>query len=548
MQRVLLIAASAFTVALSQPVNGQTGQKADVCVYGATPAGIVAAVAAKQEGLTVVLVEPSRWLGGILGAGIKPMQDCPEPRAVGGLTSTKVFKAGNSPPKIREFFSQWLKEEGIPVVFEHRVRRADKEGTRITQIHLEHAPPDAWGIPIPKAVDDSDLTVEAKVFIDASYEGDLLPAAGVGYAFGREPLEKFNESVAGVGPPTNWTSISPYITPGDAASGLLPWVDPDHGRPRHAGDDYTQAYNFRFYVTAEAERRAALTAPEDYRPAQYELVGRYVEHLVKTQGADPKKLLESLRGIFPGWRNAGEYNYQRKSLVTMAPLGISRYYQDGNWEARSNVWRQHVDYLRGLHHFLSTDTRVPENFRKETAALGLDRTMHPETEGWPHQLYVRISRRMQSGYILTHADVLNQTDEKDGVGLALYGVDIYPVRRYAAKHPDTGELGVATEGNMFIGGSKGTGHPYPVPYRSIVPKSSECTNLIVPTCFSASFIAYASARMEPVFCVLGESSGVAAAHALREKVEVQAIDVTKLQQRLRERGQVIEWKAAAGAD
>ena len=543
MRLIFAATLSALTLAFSHAYAKPKNHTADVCVYGATPAGIVAAVAAKQEGLTVVLVEPSRWVGGILGAGIKPMQDCPEPRAVGGLTSTKVFKTGNNPPQIRESFADWLKEEGIPVVFEHRVHSADKDGTRITKLHLEHAPPDEWGIPVPRAIDDSDTTVTAKVFIDASYEGDLLPAAKVSYAFGREAQEKFNESVAGVGPPTNWTSVSPFITPGDPASGILPLVDKDHGKPRHAGDDYTQAYNFRFYVTSDPEKRAALTAPEDYTPAQYELVGRYVEHLVKEQGSDPKKLKESLAGIFPGWRNEGEYNYQRKSLVTMAPLGISRFYQDGDWATKSKVWRQHVDYLRGLHHFLSTDVRVPEEFRKETAALGLDKSMHKDTAGWPHQLYVRISRRMQSDYILTHADVLNKTNEKDGVGLALYGVDIYPVRRYVGLHPETEELGVATEGNMFVGGAKGTGHPYPVPYRSIVPKSAECTNLIVPTCFSASFIAYASARMEPVFCVLGESSGVAAAHAIRAKTDVQSIDVPKLQARLLERGQVIEWTA-----
>ncbi|RBP47900.1 FAD dependent oxidoreductase [Roseimicrobium gellanilyticum] len=544
MKRLLLAAILPLTWS---PLHAKpTFREADVCVYGATPAGITAAVAAKQEGLSVVLIEPSRWVGGILGAGIKPMQDCPEPRAVGGLTTTKIFKAGNSPPQIRESFSQWLKDEGIPIIFEHRLRSADKEGARITKIHLDHAPPDKWGIPVPSAVDDSNTIVTAKVFIDASYEGDFLPAAKVSYTSGREPKDKFNESVAGVGPPTNWTPISPFITPGDPASGMLPWVDKDHGKPRHAGDDYTQAYNFRFYVTSDPEKRAALTPPDDYNPAQYELVGRYVEHLVKTQGSDAKKLKESLAGIFPGWRNEGEYNYQRKSLVTMSPLGISRFYQDGDWITKSKVWRQHVDYLRGLHHFLSTDARVPEDFRKETAALGLNKTMHPDTEGWPHQLYVRISRRMQSDYILTHADVLNKTDEKDGVGLALYGVDIYPVRRYVALHPETEELGVATEGNMFIGGAKGTGHPYPVPYRSIVPKTSECTNLIVPTCFSASFIAYASARMEPVFCVLGESSGVAAAHAIRANADVQSIDVPKLQARLLERGQVIAWKADAG--
>jgi len=397
-------------------------------------------------------------------------------------------------------------------------------------------------MPAPTAKPGPGKVVEAKVFIDASYEGDLMASACVPYAVGREPSDKFNEKPAGVGDPTNWRPIDPYREAGKPESGLLPFVEADHGKPKGAGDDYTQAYNFRYYVTSDPSRRAPFTPPADYDPKQFELVGRYVQHIMNWAGGDVKKAMPRLSNIFPGWRNSGEYNYQRQSLVTMAPLGVSRFYQDGAWAACSKVWRQHIDYLRGLHHFLSTDPRVPEMFRTKTAELGLDKTMHPDTQGWPHQLYVRITRRMQSAYILTHADVLNQTRVDDAVGLALYGVDTYPVRRYAARDAETGALGVATEGNMFIGGSRGTGVPYAVPYRAITPKAEACSNLIVPVCFSASYIAYASARMEPVFCVLGESAGVAAAQAIRAGKPVQAIDVKRLQERLLKRGQILEWK------
>jgi len=515
--------------------------RADVCVYGATPAGIVAAIAAQQEGATVVLIEPSRWVGGILGAGIKPKQDCPEPRAVGGLTKSNVFTSGDNPPAIRQSFARWLQEQRIAIVYEHRIARVEKEGLRIARLHLEFAPPDALGVPAAQAQVGPGRIVEAAVVIDASYEGDVLAQAGVKYAVGREPAAKFNEQPAGVGPPTNWRPIDPYRQAGNPASGLLPLVDADHGQPLGAGDDYTQAYNFRYYVTTDPARRAPFAPPDDYDPAQYELVGRYVQHILTWAAGDVKKALPKLSSIFPGWINSGEYNYQRQSLVTMAPLGISRFYQDGDWPKRRRVWQQHIDYLRGLHHFLSTDPRVPEQFRRQTAALGLDRTMHPDTQGWPHQLYVRVARRMQGAYILTHADVLNQTQVDDGVGLALYGVDTYPVRRYAAKDPQSGALGVATEGNMFLGGSRGTGRPYAVPYRVITPRAEECANLLVPVCFSASYIAYASARMEPVFCVLGESAGVAAAQALRARQSVQQVDVKALQKRLLERGQVLAW-------
>jgi FAD-dependent oxidoreductase family protein len=518
-----------------------TPQKVDVCIYGATPAGIVAAVAAKQEGCSVLIIEPSRWLGGILGAGIKPMQDCAAPQAVGGLATTRVFTLGKKPDVIRKAFATWLEEEKIPVLFEHRVQRVEKSGTAIMKLVLELAPPDPNGVPAPKATQPDAAMIEAKVFIDASYEGDVMAAAKVPYAVGREAADAFKEELAGVGPTTNWTPIDPYVVPGAAKSGLLPLVDEDHGLSKGAADNYTQAYNYRFYVTNDPAKRIAFEPGEDYDVKQFELVGRYVQHLVRTTEGGEEKLLKRLRDIFPGWRNSGEYNYKRDSLITIAPLGVSRYYQDGNWEVKSRVWRQHKDYLSGLHHFLSTDARVPEKFRTETAALGLDQTMHADTAGWPNQLYVRITRRMQGPYILTLADVWNQTQVEDSVGLALYGVDIYPVRRYAVASPTTGEMGVATEGNMFVGGSQGTGHPYPIPYRAITPKAEACSNLLVPVCFSASYIAYASARMEPVFCVLGESAGVAAAQSIHAGVAVQQVDAAKLRSRLLERGQILAW-------
>jgi hypothetical protein len=541
MKRSSLLALAMHTL-VGNPSKAADPQQADVCVYGATPSGIVAAVTAKQEGKSVLLIEPSRWVGGILGAGIKPKQDCPEPRAVGGLTQTKVFIAGDSPPTIRDFFLNWLAEENVPVLYEHRVAKVSKEGTNIIQLDLEYAPPDEHGIPLAKAKDDSTLSIRAKVFIDASYEGDVMAKAAVRYAVGRDAREQHQEEPAGVRPPTIWRPIDPYVELGKPESGLLPLVDADHGKPHGAGDDYTQAYNYRFYVTNDPENRVAITPPADYDANQFELVGRYVAHILDWAKGDLSKAKGPLSGIFPGWRNAGEYNYQRKNLVTMAPLGVSRFYQDGDWATRSQVWHQHRDYLRGLHHFLSTDPRVPEAFRRETAALGLNKTMHPDTAGWPHQLYVRITRRMMGPYVLTHADVLNQSQMDDAVGLALYGVDIYPVRRYAAHDPETGEIGVAVEGNMFIGGAKGTGKPYPIPYRSITPKADDCTNLLVPVCFSSSYIAYASARMEPVFCVLGESAGVAAALAIAADCPVQQIDKAALRARLLARGQVLEWK------
>jgi len=518
-------------------------EKYDVCIYAATPSGIYAAVAVAQEGKQPVLIEPSRWVGGMLGAGIKPMQDCPMPSSIGGLMGESLTELGDSPAEIRASFQKLLQAHDIPVLYEHRLTKVDKQDGRITAMLLENAPPDGWGVPAVRAGDQRLTKIAASVFIDASYEGDLMARAGVEYATGREPRSKYKEPHAGVQRPTNVTPIDPYVRRGVPDSGLLPMVEPDHGKPVGAGDDYTQAYNFRFYVTRDPKHRVAFTPPDDYDPADWELLGRYVEHRLEERPDSAR-----LDRIFPGWLlRDGEYNYFREHLITMAPLGVSRHYQDGDYATRSRIWRDHIDYLRGLHHFMSTDERVPAAFRKEVAELGLDRRHHPETEGWPHQLYVRVCRRMVGRYVLTEHDVMNQTEVEDAVGLALYGVDTYPVRRIVLANEQRGEVAVATEGNMFIGGNRGTGVPYGVPFRAITPHREQCRNLLVPVCFSASYIAYASARMEPVFGVLGESAGVAAAQAVSEEQDVQEIQISRLQLRLRQRGQVLSREAAMSA-
>lgn len=544
--RVALIMMLA-ALALSQYAGAAANQgsqpavrKAEICVYAATPSGVLAAVAAAREGRSVILIEPSRWVGGILGAGIKPGQDCSNQDAVGGLAKEVILKGGKTPKSVRDYFEALLAQYKIPVIREYRVAAVEKDGTRLARLRLELAPPDRQGCPVAQAQPGPGLVVEAAMFIDASYEGDVLARAGVAYAVGREPAAKYKESFAGVRGFTNRTPIDPFVTPGNPQSGLLPLLEADLGKKQGEGDDYTQAYNFRFYVTSDRAKRVELTPPQDYDPKQFELVGRYVEYLTAT-GAKP-----TLDKIFPGWINAGEYNYFRESLVTIAPLGVSRLYQDGDYATRARVWRQHIDYLTGLHHFLATDPRVPKEYREKVAALGLDRTHHPETGGWPHQLYVRIARRMMGRYVLTQDDVFNKTAVDDSIGLGLYGVDTYPARRVAVKDPKTGKWAVATEGNMFIGGSRGTSKPFGIPYRALTPQESECANLLVPVCFSASYIAYAAARMEPVFMLTGESAGIAAAQALAERAPVQKIDIKKLQARLLEAGQVITWKEEAG--
>jgi len=539
----------------SQFAAAESPIEVDVCVYAATPSGILAAVAVSREGRSVVIVEPSRWVGGMLGAGLKPQQDCPNYAATGGMTHELLPTLGRSagsvndkdsralsPDSIRIDFQKLLDQHGIRVIFDHRIAGCEMRDATITAATFDLAPFDELGCPAPEATTRDALHVAAKVFIDASYEGDLMARAGVSYRVGREAESEFNEPHAGVQPPMEITPIDPFVEPGNVESGLLKWVEHDHGKPVGSADGYTQAYNYRYYTTSDPDLRIAITPPADYDPQEFELVGRYVASLAETIN-DLKALRERLVGIYPGWMNSGEWNYQRNSLFSMAPLGISQLYADGDHTTKARVWKQHQDYLRGLHHFMSTDSRIPHSYRDEVAQLGLDGRFHPDTHGWPHQLYIRVARRLQGRYTITAHDVYNKTSVDDPVCLAQYGIDTYPARRIWLRHEGT--VCVAIEGKMFIGGNRGpTNVPYPIPYRALTPSSEECTNLLVPVCFSATHLGYASARMEPVFMICGESSGIAACRALMENTTVQNIDMVAFTQALKQAGQKLTWDPA----
>lgn len=553
-----------LTISLLLLVHYLFGQmsiyRSDVLVYGATPSGILAAVTVKKAGYSVVIIEQSRWVGGILGAGLKPVQDMPNYEAVGGttrklmrwlgvrsgkdsLTIEEVRKLSRdqiSPKFVREDFLRLVNENEIKVIYDHRVSRTEKSGNKIEKVFFEFAPFDENGCPVEKPAIYDALEVQSRIFIDASYEGELMARSGVSNRIGRESVRDYNETLAGVRPLDNITPVDPFVIEGEPNSGLLPLVEDDHGKLPGAGDQYTQAYNYRFYVTSDPQRRVPVTAPANYNKLDFELVGRYVDYLKKVS-KDTSELNERLSWIFPGWLNSGEYNYQRRSLITMAPLGINHLFADGDFATKARIWKSYQDYFRGLHYFLSTDERVPEAFRKKTMSLGLDKFHHPETNGWPHQLYIRVSRRLLGQYTLTEHDVYNKTRVEDPIGLAQYGIDTYPSRRIWYKRNDS--VFVAIEGNMFVGGDKGpTNVPYPIPYRSIVPQLWECSNLLVTVCFSATHLGYASARMEPTFMIVGESAGIAAVQALEEAVSVQDINMPRYLQKLTEIGQRLYWK------
>jgi hypothetical protein len=519
--------------ALPHPARAKTASKTDVCVYGGTAGGVVAAVAAAQEGCRVLLVEPSRWLGGMTGGGLSNI-DWGRREAVGGL-ALQILKDGQDDPHYREVFNGLVKQHNITVLYEHRVAAVNRNNANIRSITLDFAPPDRVGCPAPKAKQPSALTVLARVFIDCSYEGDLMAKAGVSYTFGRESREHYGESLAGARPNLVEYDIDPYVKRGDPASGLLPLLQDRKIGPVGSADKLTMAYGFRWKFSTDAANQLPIALPEDYDPRTFEVYRRGFQSGVDMlRGRVMRKLNEysQASGTFykPGAGNLS------RCLLTPTVFGCNAEYPDGDWPTRARVWKFHQEFLRGITHFFRTDSVVPTGLKKQALTMGFMPGIFDETGGWPQQLYVREARRMKSAYVLTQKDLEGTTDVGDSVGLASYGVDDWP---YATIAVDGKVALSGGEFSMLYLDEKHQGI-YKIPYRSITPLKKECDNLLVPVCCSASHIAMTSIRMEPVWMILGESAGVAASLAIKSHISVQDVNYRRLQSTLLQRGQKLE--------
>ncbi len=526
--------------ALPLPTRASNASKVDVCVYGATASGVVAAVTAAQEGCRVLLIEPGRWLGGMTGGGLSNI-DWGRREAGGGM-ALRILSDGRNDFQYREAFKSLVKEHSITVLYEHRVAAVTRKGARLRSLKLDHALPDRWGCPAPHARQPGAMTVLAQVFIDCSYEGDLMAKAGISYTFGRESREHYGESLAGVRPNLVEYDIDPYVKPGEPRSGLLPLLQDIQPGPPGSADKLTMGYGFRWKFSSDPDKQLAIEPPEDYDARTYELYRRGFQSDVDMfKGRVMHKLdkYEPATGIFykPGTGNLS------RGLLTPTVFGCNADYPDGDWPTRARVWQSHQNFLRGMTHFFRTDAAVPANMKKQALAIGFQPGIFDETAGWPHQLYVREARRMKSAYVLTQKDLEGTTDPGDSIGLASYGVDDWPYATIAADGK------VALSGGEFSMLYLDEQHRgiYKIPYRAITPLRKECENLLVPACCSASHIAMTSLRMEPVWMILGESAGVAAALAVKTRIPVQDVDYSRLRSKLRQRGQKLERPDAAAA-
>ena len=508
------LAGCVLFLAVALPAASEPARyEADVCVYGGTASGVMAGVAAARAGRSVVIAEPSRWLGGMVGGGLRVSIDCKYPRDIGGLTKMMLEEddriGGESPHErqqaFRDLFRRLADTHGLQVLYEHRLGSVETAGGRLVSITLDYAPPGIDGCPAAEATGPAAARIRARVFIDASYEGDLMAGAGVPWCVGRESAAAYNESLAGV---RNLRSfdLDPYVRPGDPSSGLLPMIDPEPVGPAGSASRHPMAYNFRLQFVGPGEGRPVPAPSEEYA-ARYALV---------------RRALETNRA-FVGWPNG---NYNRQSVISGGIPGRQSGYAEADWRERSAIWREWSEHVRIMHALTgSTQTLKPGEY--------------PDSEDFPPQLYIRLARRMLGAYVMTQHDLAYETRIDDPVGLGFYFVDIYPCRLVVVDGK------VATEGETNELVSPG---PYPIAYRSLTPKREDCRNLLVPVCLSASHVALSSMRMEPTYMILGESAGIAAVRAIEEDAAVQDIDLPRYLAALKEAGQVLHWDGTSYDD
>jgi hypothetical protein len=554
--RIVVIAIWALGCNAPQGARLFAADTADIVIYGGTPAGISAAIQAHRMGKSVVLIEPSNHLGGMTAGGLGAT-DIGNKAAIGGFArdfyhriwkhyqkdaawtreTRAIYNAQNprylpkdetmwtfEPHVASEVFRGMLAEANIKPHMRERIDRENgenslngvkKDGLRIVSIKME-----------------SGRTFAGKMFIDATYEGDLMDAAGVQSLIGREANNLRGETLNGFQPKLNTKNhrfvkpVDPYMRPGDRRYGLVWGIDtasvqvpmPKEG----SSDEHIQAYCYRLCTTDVPANRRAWPKPADYDESHYELLLRNFE-----AGDDRAPW-------HPLWMPNRKTDTNNNGAFSTDYIGGSFDYPSGTYERRDELVKEHRSYQEGLLWTLANHPRVPPKVRAEFQRLGLAKDEFVDNDNWPTQLYVREARRMFGTYIMTEQNCRGAHTAEDSIGLAAYGMDSHNCQRYV-----TADGHVQNEGDVQIP----VPAPYPISYLAITPRAEDCDNLLVPVCLSATHIAYGSIRMEPVFMILGQSAATAAALAIDEGVAVQKLEYRRLRERLLDDGQVLAWAA-----
>ena len=488
----------------------------DVVVYGGTPGGITAAIAAAREGHSVVLIEPTRHVGGMSTSGLN--RDEAEHMArdtFGGLADQffhEAAKRSGANPRSRakvwqsrvaeRVFREMLRDARVFIAFQKQIDSVEMQDTKISVLRST-----------------SGHRFAGRVFIDASYEGDLMAAAGVSHVLGREARSAYDETHGGVIYTDDPVAVDPYDADGKLLFGVMP------GKPPQAGSasPHPTAYNIRLNLTTRQDNRVEITQPDSYDPAQHELLARCIE----------AGIFNSVGQIIGRYGMPGgkvECNNRQAAIVSMAIPGLQTRWAEASFEEREKIHETFRAYTHGLLWFLKTDPRVPEAMRKDMARYGLCKDEWVDNDHWPWQLYVREARRMRGRYVLTQHDITTDRSKEDAIHLGSHFIDSHHTARYA-----TVDGGFINEGRLWQ-----EGQIYQVPYRAITPRQDECDNLLVPVCVSSTHVAFCSLRVEASWMQMGEAAGMAAHLAITNDRPVQSIDVTQLQSRLRELGLPID--------
>ncbi len=537
-----------FGLGITSCGEGEDENTADIIIYGGTSAAIIAAVEAAQNGNSVIVVSPDTHLGGLTSGGLG-FTDTGDKSVIGGLA--------------RDFYHRlyqhyttddaWVwedradygnKGQGTPAIdgenrtmwiFEpHAAEKVYEDLVREYEIRVDR---DEWldrergvvmdGDRIRSMTTLSGKTYAGRIFIDATYEGDLMALAGVEYTVGRESVDTYGEEWNGVQTGVLhhqhwfWEDISPYVVPGDPSSGVLPRVSTEHPGEKGSADDKIQAYCFRTCMTDHPDNRVPFPKPAGYDSTQYELLLRSL----LTGRKDFFQKFDRIPNRKTDTNNHGPFSSDN--------IGMNYDYPEASYERRREIIAEHEQYQKGLYWFVANDPRVPEDIQTEMQRWGLAKDEFTDNGNWPHQLYIREARRMVGDYVMTENELLKRRPTPKPVGMGSYTMDSHNVQRYIK--PDgfvqnEGDIGVSTQG------------PYSISYGSLIPQKSDCTNLLVPVCVSASHIAFGSIRMEPVFMILGQSAAAAAALAIEQDIAVQDVDYNELKADLEQKGQILEKK------
>lgn len=532
----------------------------DIVIYGGTCSAVIAAVQAKKMGKSVIVVSPDKHLGGLSSGGLG-FTDTGNKAVIGGLSRDFYHRVwqhydkdsawvqqkkseyggkGQGTPAVdgenrtmwifephvaEQIFEDYVKEFGLEVVRDEWLDRAKgvkKDGEKITAITTL-----------------SGKTYEGKMFIDATYEGDLMAAAGVDYHVGREAQsvydEKWNGIQVGVLHHRHHFGavkepISAYKIPGDPKSGVLPRVSTAPPGEYGAGDKGVQAYCFRACYTNDPSNRVPFPKPEGYDANQYEILLR----VLNTGWGEFFEKFDPIPNHKTDTNNHGPFSFDN--------IGYNHDYPEASYEKRREIIAEHRQYQQGLMWFVANDPRVPKKVQEELQTWGLPKDEFTDNGNWSHQLYIREARRMIGAYVMTENELLKKRPTPDSVGMGSYGIDSHNIQRYITPEGNVqneGDIGVSTKG------------PYEIAYGSLIPKKGQGSNLLVPVAMSASHIAYGSIRMEPVFMILGQSAATAAVLAIDDGIPVQSVPYEKLKAQILKDGQILHYdgpKTTRGVD